>query len=57
MYYRRYDFEITKREVLFSAGYHLRHVYYGVSSKMKGTIFTKLKDGTISEIQCLVKQL
>jgi hypothetical protein len=24
-------------------------VYYGVSSKMKGTIFTKLKDGTISE--------
>lgn len=46
--YDRFDFSSHHIDTV-SAGYHLRHVYYGVSSKMKGTIFTKLKDGTISE--------
>lgn len=32
-----------------SAGYHLRDVFYGTKAKHKGTIFTKLKDGTISD--------
>lgn len=32
-----------------STGYHLRDVYYGTKAKHKGTIFTKLKDGTISD--------
>lgn len=32
-----------------STGYYLRDVYYGTKAKHKGTIFTKLKDGTISD--------
>lgn len=32
-----------------SAGYHLRDVFYGTKAKHKGTIFTKLKDGTIGD--------
>lgn len=32
-----------------SAGYNLRHVYYGVGTQYTGTIFTDLRDGTISD--------
>ena len=32
-----------------SAGWHLRHVYYGVDTHFTGTIFTNLRDGTISD--------
>ena len=32
-----------------SIGYHLRDVYYGTGIKHKGTIFTKLKNGTIED--------
>jgi hypothetical protein len=32
-----------------SAGWHLRHVYYGVDTHFTGTIFTDLRDGTISD--------
>lgn len=31
------------------AGYHLRHVYYASLAKSEGTIYTILKDGTISD--------
>lgn len=32
-----------------SAGYHLRHVYYGTGTHFVGTIFTDLRNGTISD--------
>lgn len=32
-----------------SAGYHLRHKYYGVKTKYKGTIYSELKDKTIQD--------
>lgn len=32
-----------------SAGYNLRHVYYGVGTQYTGTIFTDLRYGTISD--------
>lgn len=39
-----------------SAGYHLRDVFYGTKAKHKGTIFTKLKDGTISDKSSFYKE-
>ena len=32
-----------------SAGYHLRHIYYGTGTHFVGTIFTDLRNGTISD--------
>ena len=31
------------------AGYHLRHVYYASPQQISGTVFTTLKDGTMSD--------
>lgn len=39
-----------------SAGYHLRDVFYGTKAKHKGTIFTKLKDRTISDKSSFYKE-
>lgn len=47
--YKKIDITETKHIDTISTGYHLRDVYYGTKAKHKGTIFTKLKDGTISD--------
>ncbi len=46
--YKKIDIPETKHIDTISTGYHLRDVYYGTEAKHKGTIFTKLKNGTIS---------
>lgn len=46
--YKKIDIPDEKHIDTVSTGYHLREVYYGIEAKHKGTIFTKLKNGTIS---------
>lgn len=46
--YKKIDIPDEKHIDTVSTGYHLRDVYYGTEAKHKGTIFTKLKNGTIS---------
>lgn len=47
--YKKIDIPETKHIDTISTGYHLRDVYYGTKAKHKGTVFTKLKDGTIND--------
>lgn len=47
--YKKIDIPGAEYIDTISTGYHLRDVYYGTKAKHKGTIFTKLKDGTISD--------
>lgn len=47
--YKKIDIPGTKHIDTISTGYHLRDVYYGTKAKHKGTVFTKLKDGTIKD--------
>lgn len=54
--YKKIDIPETKHIDTISTGYHLRDVYYGTKAKHKGTIFTKLKDGTISDKSSFYKE-
>lgn len=47
--YKKMEIPEVKYIDTISTGYHLRDVYYGTGAKHKGTIFTKLKDGTVSD--------
>lgn len=47
--YKKIEIPGEKYIDTISTGYHLRDVYYGTGAKHKGTIFTKLKDGTVSD--------
>lgn len=47
--YKKIDIPGAEYIDTISTRYRLRDVYYGTKAKHKGTIFTKLKDGTISD--------
>lgn len=46
---KKIEFPSSQRIATVKCGYNLRHVYYAVEKKNKGTIFTKLEDGTIKD--------
>ena len=47
--YSKISFSSSKEIATIKTGYHKRNVYYGKKAQCEGTIFTKLKNNTISE--------
>jgi hypothetical protein len=47
--YGTIDFPSSKYITTLDGGYHIRYVYYGSPTYSIGTIYTNLKDGTITE--------
>ena len=47
--YEKIPFPSSHQIAILDTGYHSRNVYYGTETEFKGTIFTTLKENTISE--------
>lgn len=47
--YEKIPFPSSHQITTLSTGYHKRNVYYGTETEFQGTIFTTLKENTISE--------